>query len=52
MKNARKEITLSFRVDKKLNQKIEDLATEKRRKKSDIIRLILEDYIKLITERM
>lgn len=52
MKNARKEITLSFRVDEKLNQKIEDLATEKRRKKSDIIRLILEDYIKLITERM
>lgn len=52
MKDARKDIILTFRVDEKLNKQLESISSEKRRKKSDLIRIILEDYIKLITEHI
>lgn len=39
-------ISTGFRIDAEINKKLENIAKSKRRKTSELIRIIIEDYVK------
>lgn len=39
------KIVVNFRIDEQLNDKINQTCVLKRRKKSDLIRIAIEDYV-------
>lgn len=48
MKKDNKNVVITSRLSDEYNEKLENLASQKRRKKADLIRIILEDYINLL----